>query len=134
LRVLGKHPADGRPVELFAGRYGPYVKHGAVNATVRDRDRVDALTLEEALALLAEKAGSAAPAKSGGKRPARKPAAPKAAEPKAGYVPVVKTGRSKLAPAKPSAGAKTTTRGRTKKSAPRAPAAPKSRAKAAKKR
>src|SRR4029453_9011998 len=34
LRVLGKHPRDGKPVELFAGRYGPYVKHGAVNATV----------------------------------------------------------------------------------------------------
>ena len=34
LRVLGAHPKDGRPVELLAGRYGPYVKHGE-----RQRDR-----------------------------------------------------------------------------------------------
>ena len=34
LRVLGNHPDDGAPVDLFSGRYGPYVKHGGVNATV----------------------------------------------------------------------------------------------------
>jgi len=55
LRVLGAHPADGRPVELHAGRYGPYVKHGVVNATLPDRDRLDALTLDEAVAILAAK-------------------------------------------------------------------------------
>ena len=52
LRVVGAHPRDGLPIELHAGRYGPYVKHGSVNATVTDRDRLDALTLEEAVALL----------------------------------------------------------------------------------
>ena len=78
LRVLGAHPKDrqaGRAA--FAGRYGPYVKHGDVNATVPDRDRVDALTLDEALALLAEKTGSEAPERakpSSAQRP-RKPAA-----------------------------------------------------------
>ncbi len=41
------------PVELHAGRYGPYVKHGEVNATLPDRERIDALTLAQALALLA---------------------------------------------------------------------------------
>ena len=56
LRVLGPHPGDGKPVELHAGRYGPYVKHGDVNATLPDRDKVDSLTLPEALALLDEKA------------------------------------------------------------------------------
>ena len=55
--VLGKHPRDGKPVELHAGRYGPYVKHGEVNATMPDRDKVDALTLDEAVALVDEKAG-----------------------------------------------------------------------------
>ncbi len=59
LKVLGKHPKDGRPVELYAGRYGPYVKHGDVNATVPDRDRAEAITLEEAVALVDEKAGRA---------------------------------------------------------------------------
>ena len=59
LRVLGVHPKDKRPVELHAGRYGPYVKHGAVNATLSDKDGVDALTLADALALLAAKSGKA---------------------------------------------------------------------------
>jgi DNA topoisomerase-3 len=56
LRVLGAHPRDGQPVELHAGRYGPYVKHGTTNATLPDRDAVDTLTLEQAIALVDEKA------------------------------------------------------------------------------
>ncbi|MFI4888886.1 MAG: topoisomerase C-terminal repeat-containing protein, partial [Burkholderiales bacterium] len=57
LRVLGTHPRDRPPVELHAGRYGPYVKHGATNATLPDRDAVDSLSLEQAVALVDEKAG-----------------------------------------------------------------------------
>jgi DNA topoisomerase III len=56
LRVLGPHPKDKRPVELHAGRYGPYVKHGDVNATLPERDQADALTLDDAVQLLAAKA------------------------------------------------------------------------------
>ncbi len=63
LRVLGPHPKDKRPVELHAGRYGPYVKHGGINATLPDRERVDAVTLGEAVALLAAKAGKTKTAK-----------------------------------------------------------------------
>jgi DNA topoisomerase III len=55
LRVLGPHPKDKKPVELHAGRYGPYVKHGGINATLPDKDRIDAVTLGEAVALLAAK-------------------------------------------------------------------------------
>jgi DNA topoisomerase-1 len=118
LRVLGKHPRDGKPVELFAGRYGPYVKHGAVNATVRDREHVDALTLDAALALLAEKSGKEAPAHA----TPRKRAAPKAATPARGFVPAMKAGRPKLATAKskavPKTGAKPTTKSVVRASAP----------------
>jgi topoisomerase IA-like protein len=64
MRVLGPHPKDKRPVELHSGRYGPYVKHGDINATLPDRDAVASLSLDQALALLAEKAG---------KSPVRKP-------------------------------------------------------------
>ncbi|MCA0301213.1 MAG: type I DNA topoisomerase [Proteobacteria bacterium] len=77
LRTIGKHPADEAPVELFEGRYGPYVKHGGVNATVPRDLKPDELTLEQAVALLAERA-----AKGGGKKkaPARaRKAAPAAA-------------------------------------------------------
>ncbi len=42
LRVLGAHPRTKAPVELHSGRYGPYVKHGNVNATLPDKDQVDA--------------------------------------------------------------------------------------------
>jgi DNA topoisomerase-3 len=71
LRVLGAHPKDKQPVELHSGRYGPYVKHGGVNATLPDTDQVDSLTLAQALDLLAAKA------KKGGTKTAK--AAPKAA-------------------------------------------------------
>jgi DNA topoisomerase-1 len=64
--VLGPHPKDKRPVELHAGRYGPYVKHGAVNATLPDKDSMDALTLADAVALLDAKSGKS-PGKSTGK-------------------------------------------------------------------
>jgi DNA topoisomerase-3 len=57
LRVLGAHPRDRQPIELHAGRYGPYVKHGSTNATLPDRGAVDSLSLEQAVALVDEKAG-----------------------------------------------------------------------------
>ena len=40
VRVLGAHPRDKHPVELHAGRYGPYIKHRDVNATLPDRDKI----------------------------------------------------------------------------------------------
>ncbi len=128
LRVLGKHPRDGKPVELFAGRYGPYVKHGGVNATVRDRERVDALTLDAAVALLAEKSGKEAPARAS----ARKGAAPKAATPARGVVPVSKV-RSKLATAKSKPHPKTAPKAKSKPVV-RAKAPPKLKTKTAKKK
>jgi DNA topoisomerase-3 len=57
LRVLGEHPRDRQPVELHSGRYGPYVKHGATNATLPDREAIDTLSLDEAVALVDAKAG-----------------------------------------------------------------------------
>ncbi|RJY08668.1 type I DNA topoisomerase [Aurantiacibacter aquimixticola] len=81
LKVLGKTEA-GDDVKLMDGRYGPYVTDGNVNATIpRDKDK-DALTLEEALAMIAEKAAKG-PAKKKRKAPAKKkPAAKKKAAPR----------------------------------------------------
>ncbi|MEP7205364.1 MAG: DNA topoisomerase III [Casimicrobiaceae bacterium] len=79
LRVLGMHPKDKRPVELHAGRYGPYVKHGAVNATVTDRESVDALTLDDAVTLLAGKAAQGKIPSAGSRAGARVGAAAKGA-------------------------------------------------------
>ena len=75
LRVLGTHPRDGKPVEMHAGRYGPYVKHADVNATLPDRDRVADFTLDEALTLLADKAEKAGDGASGRARSAKRPPA-----------------------------------------------------------
>lgn len=64
LRILGNHPADGAPISVYSGRYGPYVKHGDTNATLPDKDKADSITLDEALALIEEKTGGIAkPAK-----------------------------------------------------------------------
>jgi DNA topoisomerase-1 len=57
LKTLGKHPDDEKPVELFEGKYGPYVKHGKKNATVPKGTSLDDVTLEQALTLLAAKGG-----------------------------------------------------------------------------
>ncbi len=59
LRTLGKHPNDKQVVSVFSGRYGPYVKHGKVNATIPNKDAVDSITLEQAVELLAAKTGVA---------------------------------------------------------------------------
>ncbi len=71
LKVLGKHPADGQPVALYSGKYGPYVKHGKVNATLPDKDAINTVTLEEAVELLAAKSKKGKP---GGRARARKAA------------------------------------------------------------
>ena len=55
VRQLGQHPQDNEPVDIYSGRYGPYVKHGKTNAKIPQGEAMDTLTLERALELLAEK-------------------------------------------------------------------------------
>ncbi len=75
LKELGDHPDGGGKITVRDGRYGPYVNFGKINATLPKGKDPQAITLEEALALIAEKE-----AKGGGaKKPARKAAAPKKA-------------------------------------------------------
>ena len=62
--TLGDHPGDGKPVTVRAGRFGPYVQHGALRATLPKSVEPETVTLEAAVALLAAKA-----AKGGKKRP-----------------------------------------------------------------
>ncbi|ACL58232.1 type I DNA topoisomerase [Methylobacterium nodulans] len=52
-RVLGNDPESGRAVTVKAGRYGPYVTDGEVNATLPKGADRDAITLDEALRLIA---------------------------------------------------------------------------------
>ncbi|HYC97954.1 type I DNA topoisomerase [Brevundimonas sp.] len=87
LKDLGAHPETGEPIHVMAGRFGPYVKSGKINATLPKGTAPEDLTLEDALPLLAARAlaapskGKKAPAKKAAtaKKPAAKKAAPKKA-------------------------------------------------------
>ena len=66
IAVLGKHP-NGKDVKVMAGRYGPYVSDGATHATLPKGADPKAVTLDEAIRLIDEKA-----AKGPSKRPAKR--------------------------------------------------------------
>jgi len=56
LKEIGNHPETGEPLQVLKGRYGPYISHQKVNATIgKGRDPQD-VTLEDALVLLKEAA------------------------------------------------------------------------------
>ena len=77
LRELGVHP-DGGLVQVMPGKYGPYVKWAKVNATLPKELSPETVTLDEALGLIAEKAGKGAKTKAP-RKAAAKPAAKAAA-------------------------------------------------------
>ena len=80
-RALGEHPSGG-PIVVRDGRYGAYVSHGKVNATIPKDMSAGDVTLEDAIRFIEEKGGpdkkltKRAPAK---KAAAKKPAAKSAA-------------------------------------------------------
>jgi DNA topoisomerase-1 len=82
LRELGAHPDDDKPIVIKKGRYGPYIEHNRIFASVPKGTEVDDVTVEQAVTLLAEKA-----AKKG------KPKAKKAAKKTATKKPAKKTAK-----------------------------------------
>ncbi len=108
LRTLGDHPEDKTTIDICSGRYGPYVRHGKINATLPKDVSPDEITLEQALELIAAKA-----AKGDSGKPARKAAKPRAAAktPKAAAKPAAKKTAAAKKPAatkKPAAAKKKT--------------------------
>ena len=99
LKELGNHP-DGEPINLFNGRYGPYLKHGTINANIpRGADPVS-ITLEQAIELVDARAAAAPSTKMKGKKakaPAKKAAAKSTGETKS---TTTKKAAAKKAPAK----------------------------------
>ena len=106
LRSLGEHP-EGGAVEVFEGRYGPYVKWGKINATLPKELAPEAVTLADALPVLAAKA----PAK---KAPAKKAAAKKTPAKTAKAKAPAKAGKP---PAKPKPASKPAAKPRARKAA-----------------
>jgi DNA topoisomerase-1 len=81
-RQIGLHPEDGKPILLRAGRYGPYLSHGNVRATLPKDMAESELTLERAVELLAAKAKSGGRKKNGAKKPRTRAAKTAKAVPK----------------------------------------------------
>jgi DNA topoisomerase-1 len=51
-RALGEHPSKGGAVVAKKGRYGPYVSHDGINATLPPDKTPETITLEEAVTLI----------------------------------------------------------------------------------
>jgi DNA topoisomerase-1 len=77
LKDLGPHPDGDGNVLVMDGRYGPYVKFGKINATLPKEISPDAVTMAQAVELIAAKGGGKAKAKK--KAPAKNKPAKKAA-------------------------------------------------------
>jgi DNA topoisomerase-1 len=89
-RPLGDHPQKGGPIAVKKGKYGPYVSHNGVNATIPDVQDPATITLEDAVALLDARAGKStdkpSPRRAAGRKSptaAKKTAAKPAAKDKA---------------------------------------------------
>ena len=95
-RLIGDHPAGGA-INVLAGRFGPYVKWGKVNATIPKSMSPDTLTISDAVELIAEREGKPATVRKPAKAPAAKKPAAKPAAKAATKKPAAK------APAKPAA-------------------------------
>src|SRR5450830_836795 len=110
---LGNHPTEDGQIEVYAGRYGPYVQHGKIRATLPKSVEPESLTLDEALELLSAKAAKEVPAK---KVAVKKSTATKTTEKKTAVrkTAVKKTTVKKVAAKKPAVAKKA---GTTKTSA-----------------
>ncbi|MCC6777815.1 MAG: type I DNA topoisomerase [Hyphomicrobiales bacterium] len=125
-RALGDHPDKGGPIVVKNGRYGPYVSHDGVNATLPSDMTPETVTVDQAVGLLEARTGRTGGAKkkaSAGK--ARRAKTPQAAE-------TDKPAQKKTAQAKASEALRSTARKPPAKASP-ASAKPKARAVAPKK-
>jgi DNA topoisomerase-1 len=118
-RTIGDHPTLGGAITVRAGRFGPYVNHGKVNATLPKSVDPETLSLEQAVELINAKAAAspAKPARGGarkakpaetadGEAPAKKPAAKKAPAKKTAAKSPAKATAAKSATAKAGAAKK----------------------------
>ncbi|MGA7676697.1 MAG: type I DNA topoisomerase [Rhizomicrobium sp.] len=99
LKELGANPNGGATIKLMKGRFGPYVTDGSVNATVPRGSDPMALTLEEALTLLAERTARGPSKKNGKFKKAAKAKPEKKPEKKAKAPVKKKPAKRKPAPA-----------------------------------
>jgi DNA topoisomerase-1 len=91
VRVIGPHPKDKTDIQVRKGRFGPYVQHGQTVANLPKNVLMDDITLDQAVALLAERGKQLKPKGKNGKvakkaAPAKAPVKAKASAKKAAAV------------------------------------------------
>ena len=137
VRELGNHPKDAAPVVVRKGRFGPYVQHGSMVANLPRDVAMEDITLDEAVALVAEKGkalkprGFAARKGARGKAGASAASKPDAAKPAVAKPAAPRKAPAKKAPAKKTAAAKTTTTAKKPAAKPKAKAPARAAAKKA---
>ena len=106
VRTVGAHPKDKELISVRKGRFGPYVQHGMTVANLPRGVAMEDVTIEDAVALLAEKGKALKPR--GGKKGAAAKGARKAAPKKAAAPAEAAEAPARMAPAKAMAPAKKT--------------------------
>ncbi len=115
VRTLGGHPKDREPVLVRKGRFGPYAQHGNTVATLPRDVSMDDITLDDAVALLAEKGKQLKPRGGAKKAGARKTGNGKSGNGKAAKAPAADAAPARAPTAKKTAAT-------AKKSTPKKPA------------
>jgi len=100
-KQLGEHPTKGGPIVVKNGRYGPYVSHNGVNATLSSDMTPETVTLEQAIGLIDARAE-----RTGGGTARRRPAGRKTASGKAAAAPTAAAPKRAAAKKKPARKAK----------------------------
>jgi DNA topoisomerase-1 len=78
-KALGEHPDKGGSIVVKNGRYGPYVSHNGVNATLTGDKTPETVTLDEAIVLLDARAAMMGNSPKGRRAAGRKTASGKVA-------------------------------------------------------
>lgn len=111
IRELGAHPVDGEPVNIYDGPYGPYIKHGKVNASLPEGQTMEEIAMEIAVDALNAKAGTKKTGRSG------KAASGKSPTSKAATKTTKKSTAAKSTAAKSTAAKSTATKSKAKSTA-----------------
>ena len=129
LAELGQDPSNGAIVLVKEGRFGPYVTDGTVNASLRRGDTVEALTLERAAELLADRRARAEAEAATGASPRRRGRSARAGAASASAQAKGRPARKAVAAKKPAAKKPAAKKPAAKKPAAKKPAAKKPAAK-----